>query len=277
MIDYGQFIRTTAPSSPVAGKTFWFDANSPPGALYGWSGSWSLLSNSGVFVSNSTFVGFVANSGFNLTVREVDSGPTVSSVTQIIVSNGTLTNNGSGSVTIVTGSSSGGGGLSLVEHKLFTSDTSSYVFSALDGNTDGNYLLIVDLINKHSPSAQASYSLKWNDATTNFQSHLRWFSFAGGDTTGSLGSTTCWLGFAVVSGSVCHAEIKISARKNPNAVNRPLHYSGTGNQVGGGTYTWVTGGYHQEFTNLTSFVISSDVSDGIGDGSEAVLWRLVQS
>lgn len=45
--------------------------------------------------------------GTSLTVREVDGAPSVASVDTIIVSNGTLTDSGSGDVTIVTG-----GGLS---------------------------------------------------------------------------------------------------------------------------------------------------------------------
>ena len=44
--------------------------------------------------------------GYRLTVKEVDAAPTVGDVTTIIVSNGTLTDNGDGSVTIVIG---GGG------------------------------------------------------------------------------------------------------------------------------------------------------------------------
>lgn len=41
---------------------------------------------------------------FNLTVEEVDGAPTVASVNTIVVSNGTLTDDGSGQVTIATGS-----------------------------------------------------------------------------------------------------------------------------------------------------------------------------
>lgn len=47
--------------------------------------------------------------GTSLTVKEADGTPNVISVTEIIVSNGTLTDNGSGSVTITTGGGGGGG------------------------------------------------------------------------------------------------------------------------------------------------------------------------
>jgi hypothetical protein len=56
-------------------------------------------------------MGFGSNKGFTpggeLTIKEADSNPTVPSVKTIVVSNGTLTNDGSGQVTITTG---GGGG-----------------------------------------------------------------------------------------------------------------------------------------------------------------------
>ena len=56
-------------------------------------------------------MGFGSNKGFTpgdeLTVREADSDPSVSNVKTIVVSNGTLTDNGDGQVTITTG---GGGG-----------------------------------------------------------------------------------------------------------------------------------------------------------------------
>lgn len=52
---------------------------------------------------------WAASAGGSLRVREVDSNPNVSPVTEIVVTNGTLTDNGSGVVTITTG---GGGGSS---------------------------------------------------------------------------------------------------------------------------------------------------------------------
>jgi hypothetical protein len=48
--------------------------------------------------------------GGSLEVKEVDGSPDVTGVTQVIVSNGTLTDNGGGSVTVTTGGGGGGGG-----------------------------------------------------------------------------------------------------------------------------------------------------------------------
>ena len=50
------------------------------------------------------------NSGGAITVKESDGSPNVSNVTTIVVSNGTLTDNSNGQVTIDTGGSGGGGG-----------------------------------------------------------------------------------------------------------------------------------------------------------------------
>ena len=64
---------------------------------------------SGKKFSGTTFVtqgGGGGGSSFNLTVEEQDGNPTVSNVNTIRVSNGTLTDEGGGVVSIVTGGGS---------------------------------------------------------------------------------------------------------------------------------------------------------------------------
>lgn len=51
--------------------------------------------------------------GTSLTVKEADGTPSVSGVSSVTVSNGTLTNNTGGSVSLATGASGGGGGTSF--------------------------------------------------------------------------------------------------------------------------------------------------------------------
>lgn len=86
MLDDGIFIRTTQPNSPVPGHSYWFDATSGPGTIKGWSGTvWIPLS---------------AASATALAVQEADGSPNVGGVTTIIVPNGSMTDNGGGSVTI---------------------------------------------------------------------------------------------------------------------------------------------------------------------------------
>ncbi len=201
MIDYGSFIRPTAPGSPFPGYSYWFDARTAPGILSGWTGSqWVSMAGSGagaagpsntdslaegsvnlyftgeraqdavqsMFVVNTADIAFtyddannllstlvkssaitfnkirnaakasvllgagstgsgapyaeislgsnlsmsgttlfassgggsVVNTGFNLTVREEDGSPTVTSVTVIRFPNTSMTINGSGDVSI---------------------------------------------------------------------------------------------------------------------------------------------------------------------------------
>jgi len=54
-------------------------------------------------------IAFTGVTSGGLTVREVDGNPTVPQVKTIVVSNGTLTDNGGGVVTITTGGGGGGG------------------------------------------------------------------------------------------------------------------------------------------------------------------------
>ena len=63
--------------------------------------------------------------GGSLEVKEVDGSPDVTGVTKIIVSNGTLTDNTGGSVTVLTGG--GGGGASLLAIHTYTAGSDGYV------------------------------------------------------------------------------------------------------------------------------------------------------
>ena len=69
-------------------------------------------------------------SGGSLTVEEADGSPSVSSVTKIKVSNGTLTDDGSGTVTVTTG---GGGGGAPTD--------AQYVVLAIDGDLSAERVL----------------------------------------------------------------------------------------------------------------------------------------
>src|SRR2546428_1121764 len=77
--------------------------------------------NSILYRSNgTTWQSIEGVSAASLTVKEVDGSPSVSGVTTIRVSNGTLTDDGGGQVTVTTGGGSGTSGLTLIEKKLIT-------------------------------------------------------------------------------------------------------------------------------------------------------------
>lgn len=77
--------------------------------------------NKRVNIQASLISGGAGGGGASLNVTEVDGAPYVSSVTTIVVSNGTLTDDGGGQVTISTGG--GGSGISRVTSVLSVSST----------------------------------------------------------------------------------------------------------------------------------------------------------
>ena len=116
----GLFLQRTAPSSPVQGETLWFDTSptSGSGILKGYDGS--------AFITIA-----VGSASINLTVEEEEDGvPSVSNVSEIKVSNGTLTNNGGGSVSISTGGG-GAGGLLDYHYSEQTSNQSAVTNTTL--------------------------------------------------------------------------------------------------------------------------------------------------
>lgn len=171
----------------------------------------------------------------------------------------------------------GGGGPVLIENKIFTANATTYNFSTgIDGNTDGHYLLVGKIIN--NSSSDTEFYLQPNGATTNMQSLLKWFSYAGGETSGTYGGSYNILGFGLTTGKMSCFEVHIHARKNPHSINMNLIYSGTGFHCNDSqNYTWVTGGHHKEYTNLTNFDVLARNADGLGDGSQIMLWKYPQS
>ena len=89
-------------------------------------------------------MGFGSNKGFTpgdeLTIKEVDGSPTVPNVKTIVVSNGTLADNGSGQVTLTTG---GGGGAGAVVGPGSSTDNAVTRFDTTTGKLLQNSTLLV--------------------------------------------------------------------------------------------------------------------------------------
>lgn len=87
-----------------------------------------------VTVTKDAFGAWVisASGGSSLTVEEVDGSPSVSSVSKIIFPNGTVTDNGNGSVTVTT---SGGGGGDFSSNTATSVDGEIVLFSGTGGKT----------------------------------------------------------------------------------------------------------------------------------------------
>jgi len=171
----------------------------------------------------------------------------------------------------------GGSGPILIENKIFTANATTYNFSTgIDGNADGHYLLVGKIIN--NSASDTEFYIQPNGATTNMQSLLKWFSYAGGETSGTYAGSYNILGFGLTTGKMSCFEVHIHARKNPHSINTNLIYSGTGFHCNDSqNYTWTTGGHHKEYTNLTNFDILARNTDGLGDGSQVMLWKYPQS
>ena len=92
--------------------------------------------NTGKKFTGTTFVtsGGGGGSSFNLTVEEQDGNPTVTNVNTIRVSNGTLTDEGGGVVSIVTG----GGGAGVVQAFGEVIDTSGSAYPLTTSYTGVN-------------------------------------------------------------------------------------------------------------------------------------------
>jgi len=89
--------------------------------------------------------------GGSITVQEADGDPTVTNVSTIVVSNGTLTDDGSGQVTIDTG----GGTTDLSDLNAFTASLLSFTASFTDKAADGQVRLTVAAIPTESISGDA--------------------------------------------------------------------------------------------------------------------------
>jgi hypothetical protein len=75
--------------------------------------SGQAIENEGDLVAVSGIAAYA--SGVSLTVKEADNSPNVSNVRTIVVSNGTLTDNGGGQVTLTTGGGGGGGDVTTTQ------------------------------------------------------------------------------------------------------------------------------------------------------------------
>lgn len=75
--------------------------------------SGQAIANEGDLVAVSGIAAYA--SGVSLTIKEADNSPNVSNVRTIVVSNGTLTDNGGGQVTLTTGGGGGGGDVSTAQ------------------------------------------------------------------------------------------------------------------------------------------------------------------
>lgn len=170
--------------------------------------------------------------------------------------------------------SGGSGALTLIEHTTIASNTQTVTFSGLDGNTDGEYLLITKLLN--SSGAAPFYVIRPNAATTNYRSSQQYAqgnSFIGANYTDKL-----VIAFANANATWVQTKHTILPRKSASGVAQPLIYRGEFmNDDGTNVYVGSNGGrWNETSTNTTSLDVRCESANGIGAGSELWLYKLAQ-
>lgn len=101
--------------------------------------------------------------GEKLEVSEIDGSPDITGVQKILVSNGSLTDDGGGEITIVTGATSPGGSDTEIQY-----NNSSSFDGASGLTTDGSSLTITD-DNYLKLGTASNYNLRYNSASGRFQ------------------------------------------------------------------------------------------------------------
>lgn len=173
--------------------------------------------------------------------------------------------------------SGGSGGLIFVEKKTIESNSQQYDFSSLDGDSDYVYFMTYSLINNNGGGSAASYYVRPNGSNTNCSStKLRWYSGTSHAVTSNASE--------IQIGEASDADYTFGAfyffansESESQAFNRSV-VSLLSTDLGGYPDGYAMHGLWQDTsTNLTSIRIYSTVADGLGKGSEMVLYKLAQS
>ena len=186
----------------------------------------SITTGSGIFTDSLTVSGVPVDitgggGGAALTVKETDGSPSVSNVDTIVVTTGTLTDDGGGQVTIQTGGNGGGGAgtfrgakVSLIEENVTVDHNNTVTLSwavaedELDYDTDGfitasgtNFLTVPQDVNKVRVTGQIIWG---NNSTGSRAARIRKgaadsFSGAAFANSAALGNTTFNLACPIVT------------------------------------------------------------------------------
>lgn len=162
----------------------------------------------------------------------------------------------------------GSGALTLVEAHQVVANVTSFTFSSLDGDTDGQYLLLLRIVFNGNAN---TITVRPNAVSTN-TTYSR--TFTGGSDAGSD-----WpVGVGLSTGANCVGTMTIFSPKSLNSVslNRYSVFHWVQDNAG---IIQVTGAgkWLETATNITSIQIFSNVASGIGDGSYAALYKHTQT
>lgn len=244
------------------------------GNLTKFSGATSITNGdlSGDVTTSGTLATTLANSG--VSAGTYGNSTNVAQVT--VDAKGRVTAASDVAISGISGTA--GGGLILIEKKLFTSDSQNYTFSGLDGNTDEVYFLTGRI--KNNAGAAVYYEWKPNNLTSNQNSE---FSADDGGGVGNLAGGLCLSrtdSAKPINGSYVQFHINIFAKKNPNGQSFILTYDGQTTNWDGTTFKnqgHIDGVWSETSTNLTSIVVNASAAAGIANGSTLALYKYAQS
>lgn len=153
--------------------------------------------------------------------------------------------------------------LVLISSEVVTADTASVNFTGLDGNVDLSYLLVGVI--KNNSGLQCRYDWQPNGIATNQASFI-----------GATSYSTLVLA-DVPSGGYATFQAVIDGQNNPNSIAFPRTYTGT--TVATTTTPTASGGaiggiWTDNSTNITGITVAANQTNGIGDGSTLILFRL---
>lgn len=167
-----------------------------------------------------------------------------------------------------------GGGLILVENKLFTAAATTYDFAGLDGDAHGYYLMQLMLL--VGASGTPFFMLRLNGQATTYNTQ-RVQTLNGTVGTSSNSFTEAYIGGGD-AGTCLNITANIFAQKVADSVAKTRGYNAMsmGIVTTGCANLWQSR-YADTVTNLTLLRLHCDTSNGIGDGSRATLYRYGQS
>ena len=181
---------------------------------------------------------------------------------------------GTGAYSVPAGSGGGGSGaLALIETQTITSAVQDVTFSGLDGDTDGVYFLLYEIVN--SNGSQTAYTIEPNGGTSGLTSATNFWNSGG---AGVVGSSSWAIGINDSNPSLTTGSLTINAGSTIHSVGRLRTYHGqafsnaglSATASGGNNFAGI---WNDTSTNITSLVIHADHSSGIGDGSRLSLYK----
>lgn len=185
----------------------------------------------------------------------------------------TLGTNLSFAGTTLNATGGGSGGLTLVESKVITSNTTTVTFSGLNGDTDRVYRLVGSVIT----STAGTLSLQPNGVSTNlFIAGTHMNSASSGIFNGTVWTLTSAQNIS--SGNSCVFDVVIFVAKSINSIaqNRWMTGTSTYGTAAALEHSVFGGEWVESSTNLTSLDIVGGVANLIGNGSHIALYKYQQ-